>query len=122
MNRPDRTWNKLSPVEKEIGGLPNSGETIIQDHAAAIERYIENHIGLKSDGNYSDMYFNRTLSDWARFNINDRTKHDASISSGLAIMACNKTMYHPSVERSVRTISFGLARYDNSGSKSEIIK
>ena len=41
------------------------------------------------------MYFQRTLEDWARFNINNRTKHDASISSGLAIMACNKNRYIP---------------------------
>jgi len=33
------------------------------------------------------MYFIRTLEDWARFNINNRTKFDASISSGLTIMA-----------------------------------
>ena len=36
----------------------------------------------------------RTLEDWAKFNINNRTKHDASISSGLAIMACNKNKYN----------------------------
>ena len=41
------------------------------------------------------MYFQRTLEDWAQFDINNRTKHDASISSGLAIMACNKNKYRP---------------------------
>ena len=40
----------------------------------------------------------RTLEDWAKFNINNRTKHDASISSGLAIMACNKNKYKPNPE------------------------
>ena len=45
---------------------------------------------------YGDMYFQRTLEDWAAFNINNRTKHDASISSGLAIMACNKNRYSTS--------------------------
>ena len=43
------------------------------------------------------MYFQRTLEDWAKFNINNRTKHDASISSGLALMACNKHRYAPSM-------------------------
>ena len=41
------------------------------------------------------MYFQRTLEDWAKFNINNRTKHDATISSGLAAMACNKNKYSP---------------------------
>ena len=41
------------------------------------------------------MYFSRTLEDWARFNINNRTKFDASISSGLAIMATQRHLYQP---------------------------
>ena len=36
------------------------------------------------------MYFNDTLGDWSKFDINKRTRHDASISSGLAVMACNR--------------------------------
>ena len=28
-----------------------------------------------------------------RFDINNRTKHDATISTGLAIMACNRHLY-----------------------------
>ena len=48
------------------------------------------------EGTYRDsdemgsMYFTRTLEDWARFDINNRTKFDATISSGLAIMANQK--------------------------------
>ena len=87
MNRPDKIWNKLSVTEKEIGGIPNSSEDIKQAHAAAIESYLETYVGFLGEG-YGDMYFQRTLNDWARFNINKRTAHDASISSGLAIMAC----------------------------------
>ncbi|MCP4322635.1 MAG: hypothetical protein GY787_12470, partial [Alteromonadales bacterium] len=94
MNRPDRSRNKLSVTEREIGGIPNSSEDIKQAHAAAIESYIENFVGLKETG-YGDMYFQRTLEDWAKFNINNRTSHDASISSGLALMACNKHRYTP---------------------------
>ena len=41
MNRPDRSWNKLSTAEKEIGGIPNSSEDIKQAHAAAVEMYIQ---------------------------------------------------------------------------------
>ena len=75
MNRPDKVWNKLSVTEKEIGGIPNSSEDIKQAHAAAIESYIQDHVGLNSRWNeYGDLYFQRTLEDWAKFNINKRTK------------------------------------------------
>jgi hypothetical protein len=88
MNRPDKVWNKLSVTEREIGGMPNSSEDIKQAHAAAIESYIDRHVGLQEDGSYGTMYFNTTLNEWSRFDINKRTKFDAAISSGLAIMAC----------------------------------
>ena len=119
MNRPDKVWNKLSITEKEIGGIPNSSEDIKQAHAAAIESYIESYIGITDQG-YGDMYFNKTLNDWARFNINDRTKHDASISSGLAIMACNKNRYTPSAVIFRQVYDLGIRKYDNTGSSSKI--
>jgi len=120
MNRPDKTWNKLSPAEKEIGGIPNSGQDIIQAHAAAIETYIETYVGIVGD-NFGTMYFQKTLNDWARFNINDRTKHDASISSGLAIMACNKHMYTPVHVIEKIAVALNFKKYDNNGNSSKII-
>jgi len=120
MNRPDRVMHKLSVTEREIGGIPNSSEDIKQAHAAAIEDYIENHVGITTDG-YGDTYFQRTLEDWAKFNINNRTKHDASISSGLAIMACNKHRYSPVAKRTISKVSLGFRKYNNTGANSKII-
>ena len=120
INRPDKVWNKLSITEKEIGGIPNSSEDIKQSHAAAIESYIETYVGLMDTG-FGDMYFQRTLEDWARFNINNRTSHDASISSGLAIMACNKHRYAPANKIERQAVSLGIKRYNNDGSTSKII-
>jgi hypothetical protein len=122
MNRPDKSYTKLSTAEKEIGGIPNSSEDIRQAHAAAIEAYIEKYVGLKEDGGYGSMYFNTTLNDWAKFDINNRTKFDAAISSGLAIMACNKNMYAPTQQRTTRTLNFGFTKYNNKGSISKIIE
>ena len=119
MNRPDKVWNNLSVTEREIGGIPNSSEDIKQAHASAIESHIEEYIGLTETG-YGNMYFNRTLNDWARFNINNRTDHDASISSGLAIMACNKHRYSPSVKVVRQVYDLGIKKYDNNGSLSKI--
>ena len=67
------------------------------------------------------MYFQRTLEDWATFDINNRTKHDASISSGLAIMACNKNKYRPVAEVIKEKVNLNFSRYDNKGHKSKII-
>jgi len=122
MNRPDRSWNKLSTTEKEIGGIPNSSEDIRQAHAAAIEMYIQEHVGLKTNGNYGNMYFNRTLNDWSKFDINNRTRFDAAISSGLAVMACNRNLYAPNVKKETKKINISFSRYENQGNFSKIIK
>ena len=126
MNRPDRTLNKLSKTERELGGIPNSSEEVKQAHASAIETYIEKFIGFDLTSTYrpadeiGTMPFTRTLEDWARFDISDRTKFDATISSGLAIMANQKNVYLPDKKES--KISINFARYTNSGTLSELIK
>jgi hypothetical protein len=121
MNRPDKIYNKLSVTEREIGGIPNSSEDIKQAHAAAIESYIDGCVGLLENGSYGDTYFQRTLDDWSKFNINNRTTHDASISSGLALMACNKNKYRPVPKLIKQQYDLGIKKYDNRGSLSKII-
>ena len=126
MNRPDKRFNKLSKTERELGGIPNSSEDVKQSHAAAIESYIEKHIGMDFDGTFRDldimgtMPFQKTLEDWAKFDISNRTKFDAAISSGLAIMANQKHLYTPTKEKS--KISVNFARYNNESSISQLIR
>jgi len=126
LNRPDKTYNKLSKTERELGGIPNTSEDVKQSHASAIESYIEKHVGIDFNGDYRDsgdmgtMYFQRTLEDWAKFDINNRTKFDAAISSGLAVMANQKHLYTPSKQKS--KISINFARYNNTSTLSRIIR
>tara|TARA_R110002020_G_scaffold301649_1_gene517069 strand:- start:3464 stop:5647 length:2184 start_codon:yes stop_codon:yes gene_type:complete len=126
MNRPDKHFNKLSKTEKELGGIPNTSEDVKQSHASAIESYIEKYVGLDLSGAYrpttemGSMYFTRTLDEWARFDINNRTKFDATISSGLAIMANQKTLYLS--EQKQNKINLNFARYANNGNYSQLIK
>jgi hypothetical protein len=126
MNRPDKPYAKLSKTEKELGGIPNSSEDVKQAHASAIESYIEKFVGFDLEGKYREsdevgtMPFTRTLEDWAKFDINDRTKFDASISSGLVIMANQKHLYVP--EKKESKISINFARYKNDGITSQLIK
>ena len=121
MNRPDKHLNKLSVAEREVGGIPNSSEDVKQAHAAAIETYIEDFVGEQENG-YGDMYFQRTLEDWAKFDINNRTKFDASISTGLALMACNKHRYSPKGVTNIQSYDLGFKKYNNKGGSSQIIK
>lgn len=127
LNRPDKAYAKLSKTEKELGGIPNSSEDVKQAHAAAIESYIEKYVGLDFDGKYRSkgdmgvMPFNRTLENWAKFDMNNRTMFDASISSGLAIMACQKHLYQPEKQKSMK-ISVTFARYNNKGQTSQMLK
>jgi hypothetical protein len=122
MNRPDKIWNKLSTAEKEIGGIPNSSEDIKQAHAAAIEMYIQSHVGMNAEGQFGSCYFNELLNDWAKFDINKRTKHDASISSGLAIMANNRHLYRPNAPIQKPKLNINIAKYTNQGNTSKLIK
>tara|TARA_B100000902_G_scaffold59627_1_gene66684 strand:- start:692 stop:2884 length:2193 start_codon:yes stop_codon:yes gene_type:complete len=117
MNRPDKTWNKLSVAEREIGGIPNSSEDIKQAHAAAIEMYIQDHVGDRGS-----MYFTETLQDWSKFDINNRTKFDAAISSGLAVMGCNRHLYTPNALKEKKKLNLKISRYENKGTLSKLIK
>jgi len=121
MNRPDKLRGALSKSEIELGGIPNTSEDIKQAHAAAIESYIEENVGNNGD-NYGNMHFQRTLEDWAKFDISKRTAYDASISSGLAIMACRKHLYRPRQERTTKKLNFSFSKYKNEGDRSMLIK
>ena len=69
-------------------GIPSNSQDVIQAHAQAIESYIHAHVGLNEETlEFGKMYFERTLEDWINFKIDDRTKYDLSISSGLALLA-----------------------------------
>jgi hypothetical protein len=126
INRPDKQMAKLTKTERELGGIPNSSEDVKQAHASAIESYIEKFVGLDLEAKYRDpeemgtMPFTRTLEDWARFDINDRTRFDASISSGLCIMANQKHLYMPEKKESKLIINF--AKYKNEGTTSQLIR
>ena len=116
IDRPDKHKNDLSKAEKELGGIPSS-TSVISIHAEAIEAYIEEHVGFREEGT-GNMYFNRTLQDWANYDIAKRTKFDATVSSGLAIMANQKYVSKP--KREAKEINITFARYNNSGFLSTI--
>jgi hypothetical protein len=91
MDRPAHLATAAMKTSSKTKGIPSNSQDVIQAHAQAIEAYIHDHVGLHNEtGNYGRMYFNRTLEDWINFKIDDRTKFDLTISSGLALLAAQK--------------------------------
>jgi hypothetical protein len=110
ITRFDKAVNRLSVTEREIGGMPNSSEDVIQMHSSAIESYINKNVGVVNDeGEIGSMPFNKTLQDWLEFDIRKRGSYDLGISSGLALMAINRHAYRPQVER--KPITINLHKY-----------
>jgi hypothetical protein len=123
LNRFDKEMNRLSADEKELGGIPNNSADIINQHWTAIEKYIIDHVGeyevedgqeaIREVGLMGSMPFNRTLNDWLKFKVEDRTKFDASISSGLAIMGINRNKFKLKRTTPEKTV-IRIRRYANS--------
>ena len=91
MDRPKHLFAANSTMKSKTKGIPSNSQDIIQAHAQAIEAYIHNHVGINYDtGAMGRMYFDRTMEDWIGFKIDNRTKYDLSISSGLCLLAAQK--------------------------------
>ena len=122
LNRLDRAPNKLTDNEKEYGGQVMSGKDMLDSHMNTIGAWVEKYVGVSTNpefrplGEMGDMPFNETLKDWLKFNPDKRTNFDATISSGLALMACQTQKY-----KGVKTKKKGVninrifAKYDSRG-------
>ena len=122
MLRPDKRISEMGQGDLTTRGIPNTSEDVKQMHAGMIESYVEEYIGETEDGNMGYMPFNRTLNDWIKFDITKRTDFDATISSGLAIMAVRKNLILPKQERKVKNISVPFGRFGNTGTYSKLIE
>ena len=92
MERPEHLGGSTSKVSVKTKGIPSNSQDVIQAHAQSIEAYIHNHVGYnESTGEYGKMYMDKTLEDWIGYKIDNRTKFDLTISSGLALLAAQKT-------------------------------
>ena len=91
MNRPKHLSAPNAKINVKTKGIPSNSQEVIQAHAQAIESYIHNYVGLNPEsGEPGNMYFNDTLEDWIGFKIDNRTKFDLTISSGLCLLAAQK--------------------------------
>jgi hypothetical protein len=91
MDRPSHLNSSSQKVKVKTKGIPSNSVDVIQSHAQAIEAYIHSYVGLNREtGEMGSMYFNRTMEDWIGYDINNRTRFDLTISSGLALLAAQK--------------------------------
>lgn len=91
MNRPKHLSAPNAKINVKTKGIPSNSQEVIQAHAQAIESYIHTYVGLNPEsGEPGNMYFNDTLEDWIGFKIDNRTKFDLTISSGLCLLAAQK--------------------------------
>ena len=107
MDRPNFLKNPNASSNVRTKGIPSNSQDVIQSHAQAIEAYIHDYIGIRSDTDQlGNMYFNRTLEDWIGYKIDKRTKFDLTISSGLALLAAQKAKKRKSQNPPSRINSF----------------
>ena len=113
MDRPEMTHTEWSKGKQKTKGIPGSGAAVINAQAEAIATYIYDHVGMIADtGEMGRCYFNVLLDDWSRFEIDNRTKYDASISSSLALLASQKYI---KPKQELKISSPLVKRYDNKG-------
>ena len=91
MDRPEHLKAPGAAANVKTKGIPSNSQDVIQAHAQAIEAFIHEHVGSNHNtGEYGKMYFDRTLEDWIGYRIDNRTKFDLTISSGLALLAAQR--------------------------------
>ena len=123
LNRPDRPAFKLTGHEKELGGIPTTGADISETLINLISAYIEHYVGISTDatirpkGDMGAFYFNRTLEDLRLFNPAKRTKRDASMSFGLALIGSLRYRFRKKQEtkNNARAFRALVKYYDNKG-------
>ena len=99
MDRPEHLKGASSTASVKTKGIPSNSQDVIQAHAHAIEAYIHDHVGINYDsGEIGKMYLNDTMEDWIGFKIDKRTKFDLTISSGLALLAAQKSKPKPKTD------------------------
>lgn len=118
LNNPLKAYKQLNPTEKLYGGAPPQDSKIGDQQFYVTQSYIEDNVGVAREainreiGSIGYMPFTRTLIQWKEVDVNNRTKFDAYISAGLAILA-NKRKVIETKEKARRVIPF--QRFNNQG-------
>ena len=118
MVRPETT-HTASSRKQTTKGIPTSGQVVINAIADSIQAYIYDNIGINAvTEQMGKCYFTRLLNDWLNFDINNRTKYDAAMASGIALIGAQKFIA-PKVEK--KPFMQFVRKYNNNGQISKVI-
>jgi hypothetical protein len=119
MARPETTMTNFSSRQK-IAGIPTTGGTgvVIDSIISSIESYVFDRCGYDDEGGVGNVFFPRLLNDWLKFEPNNRTKYDATMASGIALLATQKRIR----QKEERKHSPFLRKFNNSGGVSKRIR
>lgn len=119
MERPESSHTSSSRKQK-TKGIPSTGMAVINTQADLVQAYIYDNVGINREtGEVGECYFNNLLDDWAKFDINNRTKYDATVASSLALMAAQKNIIQKKTTINYKPF---VKSYKNTGYISERIK
>ena len=118
MARPESTHTKFSKKQTEVG-IPATGAAVANAIVDSIQSYVYDYVGINEDGHIGRVFFYELLKDWLEFDVNNRTKYDASMASGFTLLASQKYT-KPKVE--IKTSQPFVRKYSNNGKISKIIK
>tara|TARA_R110000850_G_scaffold273392_3_gene409762 strand:+ start:653 stop:2686 length:2034 start_codon:yes stop_codon:yes gene_type:complete len=119
MARPESTHTKFSRKQTEVG-IPATGSAVANSIVDSIQAYVYDYVGINEEtGSVGRVFFYELLKDWLEFDVNNRTKFDASMASGFTLLASQKHV-KPKIEIK-RTAPF-VHRYSNNGSISKRIR
>lgn len=126
LNNPfKKSFQDLTPTEKELGGAPAQDSKIGEAQFTAVEYYVDTYLGFARDsrnreiGEIGDFPFSRTLYQLKEVDTQNRTKYDAYISFSLALLANQKRERKKTKQEKV--FINPLQVFDNSGTYSEMI-
>ena len=118
MARPESSHTKFSKKKTEVG-IPATGTAVANAIVDSIQAYIYDYVGFNAEeGEIGRVFFTRLLKDWLEFDINDRTKFDATMASGFTLLASQKHI-KPKVE--IKQAQPFVKRYSNKGIMSKLI-
>jgi hypothetical protein len=118
MARPESTHTSFSRKQTEVG-IPATGVAVANAIVDSIQAYVYDYVGVNEDGDIGRIFFYELLKDWLEFDVNNRTKHDASMASGFTLLASQKHI-KPKIKISTK-LPF-VRKYSNNGKISKIIR
>lgn len=106
MHTPDHLVAESSRGKDVDAGMSNASPAVRQSLIENLQHYVFNNVGTNpTTGKMGNMMFDRTLSDWAKFEPSDWGKFDATVSAML-VVAGSKSYTKPPEKSKLKPTDF----------------